>query len=62
MSRKFSHDEAVAAGKKRAQMADFQEHQEKAFEQLKAKRPDCWRWIYKHRVKPYMEGKNNGSN
>lgn len=34
------------------------EHQERAFEALKAKRPDCWRWIYKNRVKPYMQGKN----
>lgn len=57
MSHKFTHEQAVAAGKKRASMPDFQEHQERAFEMLKAKRPDCWRWIYKNRVKPYMQGK-----
>lgn len=59
MGHRFTHDEAVRAGKKRAQMADFSEHQSDAFEMLKAKRPDCWRWIYKHRVKPYMQGKNS---
>jgi hypothetical protein len=54
---RFSHEEAVAAGKKRAAMPDFPQHQSEAFEMLKAKRPDCWRWIYKHRVKPYMQAK-----
>lgn len=59
MSHKFTHEEAVKGGKARQQLPDAQEHQEKAFEQLKAKRPDCWRWIYRNRVKPYMEGKKN---
>jgi hypothetical protein len=59
MRHKFTREENRAGGKKRAQLPDFQEHQEKAFEMLKAKRPDCWRWIYKHRVKPYMESKRS---
>jgi hypothetical protein len=57
MRHQFTKEEAKAAGKKRAQLPDFQKHQEEAFEMLKAKRPDCWRWIYNNRVKPYMESK-----
>ncbi len=57
MRHKFTKEECQRGGKARAQMPGFQEHQERAFEQLKAKRPDCWRWIYKHRVRPYMESK-----
>ena len=62
MSHKFTLDEARKGGKARQQLPDAQAHQEYAFERLKATRPDCWRWIYKNRVKPYMEGKSSGSN
>ena len=55
----FTREEARLGGKKRAAMPGFAQHQSDAFEMLKARRPDCWRWIYKHRVKPYMQAKHS---
>lgn len=61
MGHTFTREERKKGGQNRQKLPDAQQHQERAFESLKAKRPDCWRWIYKHRVRPYMEGKSNGT-
>jgi len=53
----FTKEECSRGGKKRAAMLDFDRHCEFAYGMLQAKRPDCWRWIYRNRVAPYMQSK-----
>lgn len=53
----FTAEERRRGGIARSSMPSFPEHCSNAFELLKAKRPDCWRWIYKHRVSPHMQAK-----
>ena len=53
----FTQEQRKLGGQNRQKLPDAQAHQEEAFEMLKAKRPDCWRWIYNHRVAPHMQAK-----
>ncbi len=57
MGHRFTHDEAVAAGKKRAAMPGFSEHCENAYESLKWKRPDAALYILRQKIAPYMAAK-----
>jgi len=59
MRHQFTREECQKGRKKQGKHPEFSEIQSRKFELLKATRPDCWRWVYKHRVKPYMEGKKN---
>ena len=53
----FTQEQRKLGGQNRQKLPDAQAHQEEAFEMLKAKRPDCWRWIYNHRVAPHMQAR-----
>ncbi len=61
MRHQFTSEERKLGGQRRQQREDAQAHQEEAFEMLKAKRPDCWRWIYRNRVAPHMQMKSSGT-